>query len=404
MLTGQQVINGKHYRFDNQGNMIVGTYVNNGQLEDYGTDGVQVINQQITDNAGHQFTFDANGNLARPADICSDGQFEFNGQWYLMNQNNQIQTGWQTIADEPGKQYYYDPVNGTMTKGQRQIDGHWYYFNEDTGAKVTNAFQKIADQNKTCYYDNNGWMVYGQQKIAGQWYLFDQHSGAMLTGFQYIPDQNKTCYYDPTTGQMQYGWHQISWHMYYFDPNDGAMSIGSHFINGRWYNFCSNGAYYGFTERVLDWFYSRINHLTYSMDGSRNGADGTADCSGSMTQALRDAGACPYSYLYNTESLHGYLLENGYQLVNENDANHYVPQWGDVIIWGERGYSAGGAGHTLIISQSQQGSTPAQCVSTCYYTEGQEETAVQVLPYWYYWHLDDDPYFYVYRLPDQLRA
>ena len=138
------------------------------------------------------------------------------------------------------------------------------------------------------------------------------------------------------------------------------------------------------------------------MDGSRNDSDGTADCSGSMTQALRDAGASPYAYLYNTETLHGYLLNNGYHLVTENGS--FTPQWGDVIIWGRRGDSSGAGGHTLIISQSAQGSTPAESISTSYWTEGQAGTAIQVIPYWYYWNADDNPYYYVYRLNDSLRG
>ncbi|WP_241546205.1 phage tail tip lysozyme [Enterococcus villorum] len=35
--------------------------------------------------------------------------------------------------------------------------------------------------------------------------------------------------------------------------------------------------------KVLDWFNKHRGHITYSMDGSRIGTDGTADCSGSIT-------------------------------------------------------------------------------------------------------------------------
>lgn len=211
----------------------------------------------------------------------------------------------------------------------------------------------------------------------------------------------KTVYYDGN-GNQAFGWCQANWHMHYFDPNFGAMVTGNRDIDGRWYSFQGNGVLNCFTERVLDWFYSRMGKITYSMYGSRNGSDGTADCSGSMIQALRDAGASPYAYLYNTKTLHGYLLSNGYHLVTENGS--FTPQWGDVIIWGRRGDSAGAGGHTLIISQSAQGSTPAESISTSYWTEGQTGTAIQVIPYWYYWHADNNPYYYVYRLNDPLRG
>lgn len=33
---------------------------------------------------------------------------------------------------------------------------------------------------------------------------------------------------------------------------------------------------------IVSWFENRVGQLTYSMTGSRNGADGTADCSGAF--------------------------------------------------------------------------------------------------------------------------
>lgn len=129
------------------------------------------------------------------------------------------------------------------------------------------------------------------------------------------------------------------------------------------------------------------------MYGSRNGSDGTADCSGSMTQAIRDAGADPYSYLYNTDSLHGYLWANGYYLVTAN--GNFTPERGD---WGRQGESGGAAGHTLVISQ---GGNDAQCISTCPVTI-QTVNQEQRFKNWY-WHLDDWPFYYVYRQDDQHR-
>ncbi len=44
------------------------------------------------------------------------------------------------------------------------------------------------------------------------------------------------------------------------------------------------------TVVLINLFESRRVKLTYSMYGSRNGSDGTADCSGSISQALKEAG------------------------------------------------------------------------------------------------------------------
>ena len=172
--------------------------------------------------------------------------------------------------------------------------------------------------------------------------------------------------------------------------------VGAQWINGQEYYFdYITGAQVKdqWTAKLLEWFFNRMGKLTYSMDGSRNGADGTADCSGSLTQALYEAGAWRYSLLYNTEMLHSYLLGNGYHLAYENNG-YTSPVVGDVIIWGQRGRSAGGAGHTGVISGSGRNGT---MVSTCYWTEGEKGTAVQNFPYFWYWGKDNYPYYYVYR-------
>ncbi|MBU7456354.1 peptidoglycan amidohydrolase family protein [Leuconostoc fallax] len=145
-------------------------------------------------------------------------------------------------------------------------------------------------------------------------------------------------------------------------------------------------------QRVLQWFDSRKGNLTYSMYGSRNGADGTADCSGSMTQAIYEAGGTPYNALYSTETIHDYLLANNYQLVAENAG--WNAKKGDIVVWGQQGQSAGAFGHIGVISKSDPN---AIFISTCYYTGGQVGTAVQDLDYNYFASLDGYPYNYVYR-------
>ncbi|MGV0167589.1 peptidoglycan amidohydrolase family protein [Furfurilactobacillus sp. WILCCON 0119] len=149
------------------------------------------------------------------------------------------------------------------------------------------------------------------------------------------------------------------------------------------------------TNAVIQWFRDREGQLTYSMYGSRNGSDGTADCSGSMTEALYQAGAGRYSYLYSTETIHEYLKANGFECIVENDQNGWNAQPGDIVIWGQRGSSAGAGGHIMVMTS---GDPDNNCISTCYYTGGEEGTAVQELGYDYFASLDGYPYYYVYRL------
>lgn len=88
-------------------------------------------------------------------------------------------------------------------------------------------------------------------------------------------------------------------------------------------------------NQVLAWFEKHEGKLTYSMYGSRNGVDGTADCSGSMTQAIYDAGGKQYQWLYSTDYLHQYLAENNYALIAEN--KDWIAQRGDYCDLGQEG-------------------------------------------------------------------
>lgn len=80
--------------------------------------------------------------------------------------------------------------------------------------------------------------------------------------------------------------------------------------------------------------------VTYSMGGSRTGADGTADCSGAVYSSLNKAGA--NLAIGNTDSLFTDLPRIGFTKVN-------APyKYGDIFIFGIQGQSSGAAGHTGI--------------------------------------------------------
>lgn len=78
--------------------------------------------------------------------------------------------------------------------------------------------------------------------------------------------------------------------------------------------------------------------VTYSMSGSRTGADGTADCSGAVYASLNTAGAnLPIG---NTDSLFSDLPKLGFSKVS-------APfKYGDIFVFGIQGQSSGAAGHT----------------------------------------------------------
>ena len=391
MLHGEQLIDNVTYYFNLQnGAQETGVVYNlaTKQLQYYGAANGSLSKNVEATIAQHTIKTDDEGNI-----ILNDGQNQIDGQWYYYDSNNHVLvTGWKKLSDS--QKVYYDPDTAQMIHGEKKIDGFWFYFDKRTGDEAISKFIKLAD-GRTVYYDENGHMTYGEKKLRNDWYYFNLNDGnEAVSNFIKLGD-GRTVYYD-TQGHMVYGWQNINGNTYYFNGQDGNMYVGAQWINGQEYYFdYITGAQVKdqWTAKLLEWFFNRMGKLTYSMDGSRNGADGTADCSGSLTQALYEAGAWRYSLLYNTEMLHSYLLGNGYHLAYENNG-YTSPVVGDVIIWGQRGRSAGGAGHTGVISGSGRNGT---MVSTCYWTEGEKGTAVQNFPYFWYWGKDNYPYYYVYR-------
>ncbi|WP_332059051.1 peptidoglycan amidohydrolase family protein [Streptococcus canis] len=98
------------------------------------------------------------------------------------------------------------------------------------------------------------------------------------------------------------------------------------------------------TEKAISWMGSKEGRVSYSMN-YRNGPN-SYDCSSSVCSALIYAGASNPGWLLNTEYMHDWLVQNGYQLIAENA--DWASLRGDVFIWGMRGQSAGAGGHTGI--------------------------------------------------------
>ena len=100
-------------------------------------------------------------------------------------------------------------------------------------------------------------------------------------------------------------------------------------------------------DTAIDYMYGlRAKNIRYSMDYSRTGADGTGDCSGTVYAALRKAGASDAGWVLNTDSMHDWLLKNGFRLIACNQEWH--AKRGDIVIFGEKGKSGGAAGHVVI--------------------------------------------------------
>ena len=293
---------------------------------------------------------------------------------------------------------WYLTDNGVVQSGVQQWADTYYDFDPTTYLRVDNNY--VQSQWSDWYlFGNDGRILTKVQQWAGTYYYFDPVTYLRVDN-DYRQSQWGDWYMFGPDGRIQTGARRWAGSVYYFDPVtylrvDNGWRERLYFgADGR----LVNGA---FSTRVINWFLQREGKITYSMYGSRTGADGTADCSGSMTMALRTAGASVPQIIYSTETLHGYLLNNGYYLAYEGRGQEASLQYGDVIIWGKKAASLGGNGHTMVATGS--GNNPT-VISTCYLTEGQRGTAIQEVNYDWYWNDDNRPYQYVYRLRDQARA
>lgn len=102
------------------------------------------------------------------------------------------------------------------------------------------------------------------------------------------------------------------------------------------------------SDLSIKWFDDRLGKVTYSMDNRRGqGNPPSFDCSSSQYYSLIQGGYFPVGiYIGSTETLFNDLEKYGWQQVQPNAAGNYDTQRNDIFIWGTRGRSGGGNGHT----------------------------------------------------------
>ncbi|KAA8367711.1 peptidoglycan amidohydrolase family protein [Leuconostoc carnosum] len=374
--------NASRYYFSHNGDAIKGTRTVKGKLEYYNTGYKQVRNNYAWINGALMF-FDHNGYA-----MTGVRHYGSNMEYYATN-HKQIRDSYVRT----GNTYYYMKANGDAFKGLRHYSqtGIEYYgsdFKQVRNQSVTIG-DKIYHFNKDGDSDSIKSKNLGTDKYAkGANAYIVSNADQSVNGHhdlkKYVGQNVKII--DAASEQ-----HSHSNWKYTIKLNNGVVikNVLEQDLQSNKVNLKVD------TNKLINWFESRKGKLTYSMYGSRNGADGTADCSGSVVQAIRDAGGTPYTWLYNTEAIHDYLKENVYQLIDNNDRNGWMSKRGDIVIWGQQGHSNGGAGHIGIITNNL--GNPL-FISTCYITQGQKGTAVQEVLYNQYAAKNNYPYYYVYRL------
>ena len=142
---------------------------------------------------------------------------------------------------------------------------------------------------------------------------------------------------------------------------------------------------------IAGWFEARQGTITYSMTGSRNGSDGTGDCSGTISQALKDNGF-DIQGLPSTVTLGAQLARVGWARISVNE--DWTAQRNDIILisWSADMSGSGGAGgHVGAMRDS------VNFISCDYSTKGAPGQAINTYPWDDYYNWNNPVYIEVWR-------
>ncbi|EGS5728816.1 cell wall-binding protein [Clostridium perfringens] len=302
MSTGNTEIEGNQYYFNESG-LIAKGWSQNKDEEYYYTDNNGIIQKGWQKINGIWYYFNDGGVMATgPKYMFDENTYDtklyyfdnsgalqykkgwvnhigkYNNDWYYINSNNELSTSWQNINGT----WYYFYENGKMAKGSTAVtysngDKRYYCF-DNSGAWVTNpGWHSWQDEgNKTCwaYINNDGSLAEGWKEINNKWYYFYKENKVMAKGavkewdyktnkpyiqhffnedgswdasegwksfknLEYSPDLQWA--YVESNGRLASGWKMIGGQWYYFDEGNGFMVTEKRDINGKFYEFNSNG-------------------------------------------------------------------------------------------------------------------------------------------------------------------
>lgn len=145
--------------------------------------------------------------------ICAAELTETDGKIYLEDSGKYL-TGWQTYG---GNKYYFQKDGSAVTKS-RTLGGVRYKFGSDG----------------VCRGEYTGWT---KSKNKRYYYI----NGIKQTGWFWMPETNKP----------------NEW--FYFNEKDGSLASGTVIIDGREYEFSSDGIWKGSNEIDVTACYSRLN-------------------------------------------------------------------------------------------------------------------------------------------------
>ena len=350
---------------------------------------------RATENDGRGVLLGSNG-------IALSGLQQWMGTYYYFDPVTKLRVDndyREQIWQDGSHDWYMFGNNGQIVTGKYNWQGNVYYFDPSSYLKVVNDYRATEPDGRGVLLGNDGAALSGVQQWMGTYYYFDPVTKLRVDN-AYVKSQWGLWYMFGSNGQIVTGPYNWQGSTYYFDPSS-YLRVDNEWVNGMYYG--SDGKLINpddtFSGHVINWFRNHEGKLTYSMDGARDGSDGTADCSGAMTEALYEAGASKPTEVYDTESIPPYLLSNGYSLVYEGQ-DYYTPRFGDIIIWGEKNHTSGASGHIVIISNM---SSNPNCISVNWLSRGKRGAAVSENNYSWYWNNHSRQYQQVFRPNDITR-
>ncbi|MGO1469989.1 MAG: peptidoglycan amidohydrolase family protein, partial [Tissierella sp.] len=147
-------------------------------------------------------------------------------------------------------------------------------------------------------------------------------------------------------------------------------------------------------QAIVDGMVKLRGFITYSMYGSRDGSDGTGDCSGIMSRVLKEAGF-NIQGLPSTVTLGKQLANNGFYRVSINQ--DWDALTGDIVLmsWGaDMSQSGGAGGHVGVMMDS------VNFISCDYSTQGAVGQAISTYPWNDYYSANKPAYIEVWRYSD----
>lgn len=144
-------------------------------------------------------------------------------------------------------------------------------------------------------------------------------------------------------------------------------------------------------QAIVDGMVKLRGTITYSMFGSRDGSDGTGDCSGIMSRVLKDVGF-NIQGLPSTVTLGKQLANNGFYRVSINQ--DWDAQTGDIVLmsWGADMSQSGGAGGHVGVMMDD-----TYFISCDYSTQGAPGKAINTYPWNDYYTANHPSYIEVWR-------